>query len=266
MGRLIAFTGLQSQCATTTTAVVVAHHLHKTFPEQSVLLVDLSSGPIGPYLNDLLDNSDEEVREFEKVVSSMSASATGELDDLVWSSLIEISNKFYCFKTAHSYMRTRTQLPSDNLQHLLSILAKTFDYVLVDLGQITGAYASLVSLVCDDLVVLGLQNKLLLKKLKLPILTDPKCRVVISHYDAEKDLEASAIKKALHSHSLFTLPYYPQVNVAYNSNNLESLLDKNSPYLQSLLGLLSSLALLSEEGEKGGKKTWGLLKSLSLRK
>jgi len=215
-GKIITVIGSKGAVGTTTIAVNLAVSLSENKDIQSVALIDMN-----PLFGDLsLFLESQPKYNWGHLTKNIS-----RLDETVLKSIMSVDTSGVCVLPSSNRFSDQNEITSQNIEHLLMLMRKVFDFVIIDSGQPlddisfkTLELSDIISLVLIlSYPCLSITNKLLRAMRDLGFPSDEKIKIIINRYlknsnPSLEDAEAS-FEKAI----FWTIPNdYQTTSTAIN--------------------------------------------------
>jgi pilus assembly protein CpaE len=198
-GKIITVIGSKGAVGTTTIAVNLAVSLAEKEDVQSVALVDMN--PLFGDLSLFLENK-------AKYNWSDLTKTISRLDDTFLKNILSIDTPGVCVLSSSSRLSDQNEITPQNIEHLLMLMQRVFDFVIIDGGQPLDDI-SFKTLELSDIILLvsilshpclSITNKLLRAIRDLVPPPDEKIKIIINRYlkkskPSIEDAEASFEKE-----------------------------------------------------------------------
>jgi Flp pilus assembly CpaE family ATPase len=215
-GKIITVIGSKGAVGTTTIAVNLAVSLAENEDIQSVALID-----VNPLFGDLplfLENKAEyNWSDLTKTIS--------RLDDTFLKNILSVDTSGVCVLSSSSRLSDQNEITPQNVEHLLMLMQRVFDFVVIDAGQPLDDI-SFKTLELSDIILLvsilshpclSITNRLLRAMRNLGFSPDEKIKMVVNRYLKKSDPSIEDAEASFEKEIFWTIPNdYQTTSTAIN--------------------------------------------------
>jgi pilus assembly protein CpaE len=215
-GKIITVIGSKGAVGTTTIAVNLAVSLAEKKDVQSVALID-----VNPLFGDLplfLENK-------AKYNWSDLTKTISRLDDTFLKNILSVDTSEVCVLSSSSRLSDQNEITPQNIEHLLMLMQRVFDFVIIDAGQPLDDI-SFKTLELSDIILLvsilshpclSITNRLLSAMRDLGFSPDEKIKIVVNRYLKKSDPSIEDAEASFEKEIFWTIPNdYQTTSTAIN--------------------------------------------------
>jgi len=204
-GKIITVIGSKGAVGTTTIAVNLAVSLAENEDIQSVALID-----VNPLFGDLSLFLEKKAKyKWSDLTKTIS-----RLDDTFLKNILSVDTSEICVLSSSSRLSDQNEISSQNIEHLLMLMQRVFDFVIIDAGQPLDDI-SFKTLELSDIILLvsilshpclSITNRLLKAMRDLGFSPDEKIKMVVNRYLKKSDPSIEDAEASIEKEIFWTIP------------------------------------------------------------